>query len=387
MKKFVLHSENNITDIQSYKDHFGDYLNLQKIANSFFEDLKEYTLFKRDITQSSIYQLLTDGNIKEDFILINAASFDYLVFKDKFLLKNNPHLILDGSVLIANILNIKRIDIILKDYYLEERDIILKAIVEAEDSNFVNDIEINIYDEYAYYNKYNIRLTPSFLENKKYVFDLETVSQIAYLAHIGGFTFKNYGNGDYKGSFIVSVTGDIISPNLYEFEMHTPLKNILKASGGTVKEYSIKCVFTNGFLNPPIDFDTFQKMTLDYECFGSYNMKLGNGGLCFIQEDRCMIRVAVKIIQFAKSVSCRKCSPCHYGFDLCEYYINRMLLGYSSFDDYSNLKSAAEMIKIGASCLYIRSIADCILAVMEMFKDEFIYLIENKITLYSFVKS
>ncbi|ELV06402.1 NADH-ubiquinone oxidoreductase-F iron-sulfur binding region domain-containing protein, partial [Brachyspira hampsonii] len=117
------------------------------------------------------------------------------------------------------------------------------------------------------------------------------------------------------------------------------------------------------------------------------NMKIGNGGVCFIQEDRCIIRVAVKIIQFAKSISCGKCSPCHYGFDLCEYYINRMLLGYSSFDDYSNLKETAEMIKIGASCLYIRSIAGCILSVMEMFKNEFIYLIENKITLYSFVKS
>ena len=82
-----------------------------------------------------------------------------------------------------------------------------------------------------------------------------------------------------------------------------------------------------------------------------------------------------------------KCSPCHYGFDLCEYYINRMLLGNSNFDDYSNLQEAVEMIKIGASCLYIRSLANCILFVMEMFRDEFVYLIENKITLYSFVKS
>lgn len=387
MKRFVLHSENNIENIQLYKDHFGEYLAVQKIGNSFFDDLKEYTIFKRDITQNSIYQLLIDGNIKEDFILINAASFDYLVFKDKFLLRNNPHLILDGSVFIAKILNIKRIDIVLKDYYLEERDIILKSIVEAEDANFVYDIEINIYDEYAYYNKYNIRITPYFLENKKYVFDLETISQITYLAHIGGFAFKDYGNGEYKGSNILSITGDIINPNLYEFEMYTPLRNIVKNVGGTVKEYSIKCVFTNGFLNPPIDFETFQKMTLDYECFDSFNMKIGNGGICFIQEDRCIIRVVLKIIQFGKSISCGRCSPCHYGFDLCEYYINRMLLGYSNFDDYSNLKEAVEMIKIGASCLYIRSLANCILSSMEMFRDEFVYLIENKITLYSFVKN
>lgn len=385
MKKFVLHSENNITNIQSYKDHFGDYLVVQKIASSFFEDLKEYPLFKRDITQFSIYQLLTDGNIKEDFIIINAASFDYLVFRDKFILKNNPHLIIDGAIFIAHILNIKRIDVVLKDYYLEERDIIIKAIAEAEDANFTNDININIYDEYAYYEQYNIRITPFLLENKKYIFDLETISQIAYLAHIGGFIFKNYGSGEYKGSNILSVTGDIMNANLYEFEMYAPLKNIVRSAGGINKEYDIKCVFTNGFLNPPIDFNTFNKMTLDYECFDSLNMKIGNGGICFIQEDRCMIRVILKIIQFAKTIYCGKCMPCNYGFDLCEYYINRMLLGYSDFDDYSNLKETAEMIKIGSSCLYVKSLANCILSSIEMFRDEFLYLIENKVTLYSFV--
>lgn len=387
MKKFVLHNENAIETIQSYTDHFGDYLSFQKINEAFFEDLQNYPIFKRDINQTSIYNILTDANIKEDFLLINAASFDYLVFKDKFLIKNNPHLIIDGSLFAAKILNIKRIDIVLKNYYLEEKDLIIKAIVEAEDSNLTNDIKINIYDEDSYYNEYKIRITPSFLENKKYIFDLETISQIAYLSHMGGFTFKNYGSGEYKGTNILSISGDIIRPNLYEFEMYTPLKNVVKAIGGPDKNYTIKCVFTNGFLNPPVDFDTFQKMTLDYECFNSFNMKMGNGGICFIQEDRCMIRVILKIIQFGKSISCKKCIPCSYGFDLCEYYINKMLLGYSDFDDYSNVKEASEMIEIGASCLYIKSLANCISSSIEMFRDEFLYLIENKVTLYSFIKN
>ncbi|WP_300366463.1 NADH-ubiquinone oxidoreductase-F iron-sulfur binding region domain-containing protein [Brachyspira sp.] len=386
MKKFVLHNENVIESIKSYIDHFGDYLAVQKINESFFEDLKNYPIFKRDITQDSIYKILTDANIKEDFILINVASLDYLVFKDKFIIKNNPHLILDGVLFIAKILNIKKIDIVLKNYYLEEKDIIIKAIVEAEDSNFTNDTKINIYDEDSYYNEFNIRIIPSFFENKKYIFDLETISQITYLAHIGGFSFKNYGSGEYKGTNILSVSGDILKPNLYEFEMYTPLRNVVKSIGGTDKNYTIKCVFTNGFLNPPVDFNTFQKMTLDYECFDSFNMKFGNGGLCFIQENRCMIRVVLKIIQFAKTISCKKCMPCSYGFDLCEYYINRMLLGNSDFNDYANLKEAVEMVDIGASCLYIKSLAKCISSSIEMFSDEFLYLIENRVTLYSFIK-
>ena len=114
MNNFVLHNEYNIEDIKSYKDHFGDYLTVQDINDGFFQYLDSYPILKRDIMQSSMHKLLTDKNIKEDFIIVNAASSDYLVFKDKFLINNNPHLILDGSLLIAEILNIKRIDIISK---------------------------------------------------------------------------------------------------------------------------------------------------------------------------------------------------------------------------------------------------------------------------------
>ena len=116
-------------------------------------------------------------------------------------------------------------------------------------------------------------------------------------------------------------------------------------------------------------------------------MNIGNGGICFIREDRCMVRVILKIVQFAKSISCGKCMPCHYGFDLCEYYINKMLLGNSIFSDYVSLKETAEMISIGASCLYIRNLSDCILSAVEMFKDEFLYLLENKVTLFSFINN
>ena len=119
MKKFVLHSENNISNIQLYKDHFGDYLAVQKLQESFIYDLQDFSVMSRNAYQNALYKILTDKNIKEDFILINAASFDYLVFKDKFLIKNNPHLILDGSTFLSKILNIKRIDIVLKIFYLQ----------------------------------------------------------------------------------------------------------------------------------------------------------------------------------------------------------------------------------------------------------------------------
>ena len=316
----------------------------------------------------------TEGT--EPYVDFNVLSEDYRSIKEEYL-----HAPQCGDLGV-----LPKVNFIQGKDQLEDSNGKTYSVAEAEDAGFAYDIKINIYDEQTYYSENHERITPLSFENKKYIFDLETITQITYLAHIGEFSFKNYGAHENKGTYILSMSGDIISTNIYEFEMYTPIKNIIRAAGGTIKDYSIKCVFTNGFLNPPIDFISFQNMTLDYECFNSFNMNIGNGGICFIREDRCMVRVILKIVQFAKSISCGKCMPCHYGFDLCEYYINKMLLGNSDNEDYINLKETLEMINTGSICLYIKKLSYCILSSIDMFRDEFLYLIENKVTLYSFIK-
>ena len=387
MKKYVLHSENIIDNIQTFKNYFGDFLHAKiKIENynNIISNLKEYPIFTRDIYQKSLYDIIENqNNNDEEVLIINGYSIDYLVFKDKFLLKNNPYLILDSAIFLSKILNIKNIDIILRSYYKEERNILIKALSEIENIYYINnELSINIYDE----NSYKEKITILYLENKKYIFDLDTLTQFGYFAHIGKDNFSKHGKGNYKGSILLSLSGDINIPNLYEFELSNSFNDIIRIAGNVNKDYDIKCVFTNGFLNPPIDIESLLNISLDYNDFDNLNLKIGNGGICFIGENRCIIRVSLKIVQFAKSISCAKCMPCSFGFNLCEYYLNKIILGQSDNCDLIDLKNTLNMIIKGASCLYIRTLANCILQTIEKFNYEFLYAIEKKITLYSFIK-
>ena len=114
MKKYVLHSESVINNIQTYRDYFGDYLHA-KISNydSLINELKECPIFTRDIYQKSIYDIIASEKNNESSLIINGYSIDYLIFKDKFLLKNNPYLILDAAIFLSKILDIKNIDIMI----------------------------------------------------------------------------------------------------------------------------------------------------------------------------------------------------------------------------------------------------------------------------------
>lgn len=388
MKKYVLHSESIINNIQTYRDYFGDYLHA-KISNydSLINDLKECPIFTRDIYQKSIHDIIASEKNNESALIINGYSMDYLIFKDKFLLKNNPYLILDAAIFLSKILNIKNIDIILRSYYLEEKNILIKALVETEDIYYIDrEISINIFDENSYYDNYKEKITIPFLENKKYIFDLETITQFGYFAHIGKDNFEKYGKGNFKGTVLFSISGDINIPNLYEFELSTSFNDIVRIAGNIPKDYDIKCIFTNGFLNPPMDMESLSNIYLDYNDFENLNIKIGNGGICFIGENRCIIRTVLKIVLFAKSIACGKCMPCGFGFNLCEYYLNKIILGKSDNYDFNDLKNTLKMIIKGASCLYIKNLANCILQTMEKFNYEFIYAVEKKITLYSFIK-
>ena len=374
MKKFILYNDYAAKNFKEFKDNFGDYLHtIVDEYDELLDELKIANICTRNLYKKSLYDILSNKDNHNQSLIINAYSFDYLVFKDKFFIKNNPHLILDSAILIAKILNIKNIDILIRSYY--DKEILINAIVEAEDFYKIEDeIIINIYDE----NNYNINLY--FLERQKYVLDLETVIQFGYFAHMGGENFSKYGNDNNKGTCLISFSGDIPNVDLYEFQFGEAFSNIIKNSGYVSYNNDIKCIFTNGFLNAPATLESLSSKSLSYE-----DINIGNGGMCFIAENRCMLRVVMKIIQFAKSVSCTNCMPCNYGFNLCEYYLNKIILGKSNNNDYNNLINTLEMIIKGSSCLYIHNIAKCIIDTIKMFEYEFIYALDKKVTLYSFI--
>ena len=376
MKKFILYNDYATKNIKDYKDNFGDYLHTTiNEYDTLLECLKIANIFTRDVYKKSLYNILSSKNNDNQSLIINAYSFGYLVFKDKFFIDNNPHLILDSAILIAKILNIKNIDILIRSYYNKET--LINAIVEAEDLYKIeSEISINIYDE----NNFRENINIYFIERQKYVLDLETVIQFGYFAHMGLENFSKYGNENHKGTCLISFSGDIPNVNLHEFQFGSSFNEIIKASGYISYNNDIKCVFTNGFLNAPTTLESLSNKSLSYD-----EINIGNGGICFIAENRCMLRVVMKIIQFAKSISCTNCMPCNYGFNSCEYYLNKIILGKSNSNDYKNLVNAVEMIIKGSSCVYIYNIAKCIIETIKMFEYEFIYALEKKITLYSFI--
>lgn len=379
MKSFVLQNKKPVLSLKEYKEIYNGYFSYRIINNSIVSELENMPIFTRDFFERSLYDIFSNiSDDSDDELLINAYSLDYLSFKDRFIILNDPHLLLDGALSFCKILNLKKLRIVIRNIFEKEYKTLINAVKELRDEGYAADIKIFI-DKDA-------KITYYDLQNAKYAFDTESVIQFAHFAHLGSIRFKNYGKRNYKGTVLSSVTGDIKEVGLYEVELSTFLNDVINMAGKTKRGSSIKCVFTNGFFNPPIDEYTAKVLKLDYDSFLDLNMCLGSGNICVIAEDTCIIRVVLKIVSFATDSICGNCMPCKFGFILLKDYLNLILLGRASSDVYIEMENTAKMICKGAICSQVSAIANCILCTLDMFKEEIFFAIENKTTMYSFYK-
>ena len=151
MKKFVLYNDYAAKNIKDFKDNFGDYLHtIVDEYDELLDELKVANICTRNVYKKSLYNVLSNKNNDNQTLIINAYSFDYLVFKDKFFINNNPHIILDSAILIAKILNIKNIDI----YYNHgEKGARLLKEYNKYDKEFLEAIEFHHNDKFSGNNK------------------------------------------------------------------------------------------------------------------------------------------------------------------------------------------------------------------------------------------
>lgn len=371
-----------LNSIEKYKYKYGNYFSADYSPNKknylILQNISDVVLHTKDFFEENLYnKLLRFNPSHNDNLIINAFSEDYLSFKSREIIKNNPHLLIDAIVLTAKNFEFKNAEIYLKWCYKNEAEILEKAIEEAKLENLTSDINIKITAlEKLPYSKIN---------NIKYILDIEDIIEILLILRIGAYNFKKIGTNHQYGLSLASVSGAVNNPSLIEIPLGTPLYELLYFTDGMKNGDDIKCIFAGGFFSAPVEKENIKNINIDYDSFRENKLKLSSGVFFIVPEEVCMIRVVLKIIDFAVSVSCKKCMLCRTGFIYLKHIIENILQSTTNEREYKKLLNTASMIKDGAICPQIKSIAECVYFTTEMFKKEFLHAIENKRTIYSFL--
>ena len=262
---------------------------------------------------------LNDG--QPHFLCANADEGEPGTFKDRWILENAPHLLLESMLISSYALQVRNAFVYIRgEFDLPYRRLAV-AVEEAYaaglfgerilGTDFSCDIVIyrgagsyvcgeasalitSIEGKKGYPRNRPPRLTVRGLYQQPTVINnVETLSNVAAIVNLGGEGFRKIGTAKSPGTQLVSISGHIERPGVYEVEYGYPLaKFIYEDCGGALGGGKVKCIVPGGISTKVLTAAEIEPVTYDHASLAAAGSGVGSGGMVVIAEGTCMVAAA-----------------------------------------------------------------------------------------------
>lgn len=334
------------------------------------------------------------------WVICNADEGNPGAFMDGSILEGNPHLVVEGMIIGAFAVGANRGFVYVRNEYPHALASITNAIDQAREwgllgenilgSGFDFDISINRGGG-AFVCGESTALMAS-LEGKpgepraKYIHtvvhgyhneptvlnNVETWANVPRIIGEGAERFSNLGSKGSPGTKVFSLVGNIENPGLVEITMDSTLRTLIMDIGGGIPGGKIfKAVQTGGPSGGCLP-ESLLDLSLDFETLNEAGSMLGAGGIIVLDEDTCMVDLALHFIRFEELESCGKCTPCREGLKELDRILECITKGEGETKDLDYLEEIGEWMKAGSLCALGTSAANPVLSTLRYFRDEYI---------------
>jgi NADH:ubiquinone oxidoreductase subunit F (NADH-binding) len=343
------------------------------------------------------WRLALETEAPQKYIICNADESDPGSFKDRSLLENNPHAIIEGMIVAGYAVGATQGIIFLSAENSLALERIRRAVDQAEDRAFLDDelpgtdfsFSIRVIAAPGTYTGGEETALISALEGKRptsrprppypaerglhgmptVVDNAETLACIPWIINHGARAFQKIGAESAPGTKLFTLTGAVSRPGLYEATLDTSLKKLaMEGAGGFASEPKAALVGSamGGFLSPglfdiPLDFDSVRETGGD----------LSSGTIEVLGHDACIVEKVRDYLRIASAQSCGKCVPCRVGTWRLLDILERMCAGQGDKHDLELAAGLAEDIRDGALCGLGRGAVRPLLTGLKFFHDEF----------------
>jgi NADH-quinone oxidoreductase subunit F len=275
-------------------------------------------------------------------VVCNADEGEPGCFKDRVLMDHDPHAVLEGMLLAGFATGAPRGFLYLRYEYPHTERILAAAIDEAraagllganvlgrgftfdvhlrrgagayicgEETSLLNSLE----GQHPFpRNRPPYPVTHGFEQTPTAVNNVETLASVPPIVVNGADWYAGLGQGEHRGTKIISLSGDVKRPGNYEVPIGFPLRTLLfdwaggppDSSGGRTIQAVTMAGLSGGFVR---DLD----VTLDEPCLRGRGSFLGAGGIMVFDDTRDMMAIAHQAMSFFAHESCGKCFPCRIG--------------------------------------------------------------------------
>jgi NADH:ubiquinone oxidoreductase subunit F (NADH-binding) len=177
--------------------------------------------------------------------------------------------------------------------------------------------------------------------------NVETLSNVAYIARHGADAYRALSPGATAGSKLVCFNERFARPGVYEVRFGTPMRELCQGvAGGLVDGRTIKAVQIGGPLGgilPAALLDT----PFDFAPLAEVGCMVGHGSILAFDDTTDMRDVARHLLRFGAHESCGKCFPCRIGLQRA----HEMFAARSAVDR-ARLEALLETLELGSLCAH-----------------------------------
>ncbi|MNY01829.1 NADH-quinone oxidoreductase chain 1 [compost metagenome] len=229
------------------------------------------------------------------------------------------------------------------------------------------------------------RLKPPFpathglFQSPTVVNNVETIATVPWIIANGATTYAAMGTEKAKGTRLMSVSGHINNPGVFEIEMGLPFKDFLENHlGGVWKGRKLKAVIPGGSSCPILTAEEAMGVTLDPEAIAALGSMAGSGGMIVIDDQTCMVDLLEDLTHFYAHESCGQCTPCREGTGWLYNMVRRIESGRGTPEDLDTILDIADNMEGKTICALAAAATMPTRSYVKKFRDEFIAHFEHR---------
>ena len=333
-------------------------------------------------------------------VVCNAAEGEPGTFKDRSLLLSNPYVVLEGVAIAARALSAATAYIGIKARFQEQIARLEQAAEEMSAAGLLTGFDLRLVpgpDDYLFGVETGMleviegkdplpRLVPPYVQGltnpdgrpvATVVNNVETLAHVPGILARGAAWFRSRGTESSPGTMLFTVSGDVVSPEVAELDLGTPLLSLIDGVGGGLGQGRSVKLAVSGVSNVPLTVGELNT-PLSFEAMEAIGSGLGAGGFLVYDDTTCVVEVGAVMSAFLQRGSCGQCPPCKLGTTAFASGFSRIMNGESSLDEVEEMTGWLSRVTDANRCGLGAGQRGLAFGILTKFADEVVACLEGR---------
>ncbi|NQV28134.1 MAG: NAD(P)H-dependent oxidoreductase subunit E [Rhodopirellula sp.] len=323
------------------------------------------------------WELVRGESEAQKYVICNADESEPGTFKDRVILEELPHLLIEGMLLAGLTIGAETGIVYLRHEYAREQKALEAALQHAREIGILGDnaaesgkrFDIEIFVSPGGYILGEETALLEALEDKRgeprnkppypgthglwgkptLINNVETYALATSIVTQGVDWWSEQGKGDFVGLKFVSVSGDVRQPGVYEIPIGTTVAELIALAGGMSDGVTLQAFLPGGASSNFLPADKVDT-PLDFDAMKAAGSMLGTGAVIVIGDQHNLFDLATNIVRFFRNESCGKCVPCRVGSQKAVQILDDVACGQSDGSELAILPELGETLEQTSIC-------------------------------------